>query len=381
MPEMPTLGAPPPSKSPVAAIAIAATVVGLFAGGLYWLKHRDGAPSAEPLAAEAEAAAPKDAGATLTEAAAPPTTPQPVGATPPEPSAAPGAAVAAAPTTPAPSPTPAAPAPPPAANGPKHLSAVINGPLEAAISQQAGSSVGPALTQVVNRTLVWWLKVPNDLLKNDELQVVYEERSGQEPLVHAVRYTSRKFAKTFEAYRYRAPGAEYGRFFQADQSELEERLVDGPLETYEQITSLLRDGRRHKGVDFKTPVGTPVMATFDGVVARKNWNFRGNGNSLEIEEAGGQGRTALFLHLSEVPKSVKPGDRVKKGQVIAQSGNTGHSFAPHLHYQLMQGGKVLDPFDSHKTRRASVPAEQRAGLEAEIARLRSLLPGTELAGR
>jgi len=216
--------------------------------------------------------------------------------------------------------------------------------------------------------------VPQDLVKNDTLSVVYETRAGQEPLVHAVRFTSGKLGKTVEAYRYQPKGAPFARFFQADGSELEERLADAPLDSYEQITSLLRDGRRHKGVDFKTPVGTPVRATFDGVITRKNWNFRGNGNSLEIEESGGQHRTALFLHLSELPKSVQPGQRVKKGDVIAQSGNSGHSFAPHLHYQLMRGDTVLDPFDSHATTRASLAATERPAFDQAMARLKSRLP-------
>ncbi len=79
------------------------------------------------------------------------------------------------------------------------------------------------------------------------------------------------------------------------------RLENSPLDDYEQVTSLLRDGRRHKGVDFKAAVGTPVKAPFTGVVKRKNWNFSSNGNCLELEELGGKRRRALFLHLSELP--------------------------------------------------------------------------------
>jgi murein DD-endopeptidase MepM/ murein hydrolase activator NlpD len=182
-----------------------------------------------------------------------------------------------------------------------------------------------------------------------------------------------------EAYRYQPKSSAFARFFQPDGTELEERLLDSPLDSYEQITSLLRDGRRHKGVDFKTPAGTPVRATFDGTITRKNWNFRGNGNSLEIEEAGGQHRTALYLHLSELPKSVQPGQRVKKGEVIAQSGNSGHSFAPHLHYQLMRGDQVLDPFDSHRTTRAALPTAERPLFEAAMNGLRARLTAETVA--
>lgn len=361
MPDMPTLG-DAEKKNPIAQVAVIAALVGTVAGLGYWVTHRP-----EAMAAEPPAPAPTEA---VVEAPPAPLDP----------------ALAAAP---APTPTPAAPsvvvvAPPPAAaepkTGPRTLSVTINGPMETAIVGQVGRDVGGPLTQVVNRSLVWWVKVPGDLLKGDTLSAVYEERAGQEPLVHAVRFTSRKFGKTFEAFRYQARGDAHAKFYQPDGSTLEERLTDSPIDDYEQITSLLRDGRRHKGVDFKAPVGTPVRATFDGVIARKNWNFRGNGNSVELQEVGGQGRTALYLHLSEVPGSVKVGDKVKRGQLLAKSGNTGHSFAPHLHYQLMKGATVVDPFVSHPAARGSLPAADRPAFEAATAKLKALMPADTLAG-
>lgn len=368
MPEMPILGQPP-RKSPVAPVAMTAVVVGLLSGVAYWWTHRAPAADTAPAAAQPQATA---------EAAAAP---------PADPTAAPAAApTAAAPTAAAPTaavPTAAAPAPAmPAApaDGLQSITVTINGPLESAIIAAAGKEVGAPLTQVITRTLVWWVRVPQDLVKNDGLSVVYETRPGQEPLVHAVRFTSGKLGKTVEAYRYQAKGAAFARYYQPDGAELEERLTDSPLDSYEQITSLLRDGRRHKGVDFKTPVGTPVKATFDGTITRKNWNFRGNGNSIEIEEAGGQQRTAMFLHLSELPKSVQPGQRVKKGQVIAESGNTGHSFAPHLHYQLMRGETVLDPFDSQTTTRGTLGAADHPAFDIAIAGLKSHLAAEAVAG-
>lgn len=352
MPEMPILGQPP-RKSPVAPIAMTAVVVGLVSGIAYWWTHRapaaDSAPAVEQPQATAEAA---------------PTT-APGGDPAPSAAAAPGAA-------------PSLPAAPD--DGLQAITVTINGPLESAIIAAAGKDVGAPLTQVVTRTLVWWVRVPQDLVKNDGLSVVYETRDGQEPVVHAVRFTSGKLGKTVEAYRYQPKGAPFARFYQPDGAELEERLADSPLDSYEQITSLLRDGRRHKGVDFKTPVGTPVRATFDGTITRKNWNFRGNGNSIEIAESGSQHRTAMFLHLSELPKSVQPGQRVKKGDVIATSGNTGHSFAPHLHYQLMKGETVLDPFDSQTTARAALPATERPAFELAVAALKRHLASEAVAG-
>ena len=135
-------------------------------------------------------------------------------------------------------------------------------------------------------------------------------------------------------------------------------------------------------MDFKTPVGTPVKAPFTGVVRRKNWSFRCNGNCVELEEAGGKHRHALFLHMEELPRSLKVGDRVTAGTVMGRSGNSGHSFAPHLHYQLEAADeRVLDPYESHRTYRRSLPAAQRAAFDTEVRRQEALLgTGPAVAG-
>jgi murein DD-endopeptidase MepM/ murein hydrolase activator NlpD len=252
--------------------------------------------------------------------------------------------------------------------------------LERALVAATSKDLGQALAQVVTRTLVWWVSVPGDFRRTDKLEVLFEERPGEEPLLQAVRFTSSKLGKSFRAYRLKTAGSEFARFYDLSGEEIELRLQDAPLDDYEQVTSLVKDGRRHKGVDFKTPVNSKVKATFDGTITRKNWNFRGNGNSLEIAEAGGQFRKALFLHLSELPKSLQVGKRVVKGELIAASGNTGHSFAPHLHYQLMKNERVVDPFASHQTYRRKLGPESQSALAAEMVRLDGLM-ATALAGK
>jgi murein DD-endopeptidase MepM/ murein hydrolase activator NlpD len=189
------------------------------------------------------------------------------------------------------------------------------------------------------------------------------------------RWSTRRFApvkneKTYTAYRFKPDGEPFARLYQRSGEELELRLKDGPIADYEQVTSFIRDGRRHKGVDFKTPVGTKVHAPFDGVVTRKTWAFRANGNSLEIAGAGSR---AIFLHLSEIAKGIAVGTRVSKGQLIALTGNTGHTFAPHLHYQLMAGERVLDPFKVHSTYRRSLISEQMPAFESASQKLDHLM--------
>lgn len=285
--------------------------------------------------------------------------------------------------TPSPTPSPAPPLPSPssppslddalAGTGLKRLHAVVEGPLETAIVRQVGAEVGRPLTQVVVRTLVWWLSVPGDLRKGDTLDALYAG-SGDELHLEAVRFQSQRLQKTLRACRFQPPNEKFARLFTPDAKELELRLADSPLDDYEQVTSLLRDGRGHQGVDFKTPLGSTVKAPFDGTVSRVNWHWKMNGNSVELKEASGRHRTALFLHLSELPRETRAGLDLKRGQWFARSGNTGHSFAPHLHYQLMSAdGKLLDPFADPQASHRPLPAGARAGFDTACQRLDGLL--------
>ncbi len=372
-----------PGPSPLARGALAALALAVALGAGFWLgratAHR-GSP--EVAAAQPPAAAPAQA-------------PAPGAVTPPAPAAAQGAesaAPAAGPVAAVPAPDGAAPvqAAPPAtpagATSLRRAVVTVAGPLEQSIAAAlAPEDRGSAeeLTAVVNRLLVWDLLVARDGRRGDRLEILWSPAQpaadgvpvAREPTVEAVRYASSKLGTVLAAYRFQAGGARWARHYRPDGSEVEARLVDGPIGEYEQVTSLLRDGRRHKGVDFKTPVGSPVVAPFEGVVERRNWNFAGNGNCLDVRDLA-TGRHAIFLHLDVVPKEMGAGRRVKKGQVIASSGNSGHSFAPHLHYQLEDGGgRVLDPYAVHRTERRALSSADRPAFEAARARLDAALKG------
>jgi murein DD-endopeptidase len=130
-------------------------------------------------------------------------------------------------------------------------------------------------------------------------------------------------------------------------------LESSPLADYEQITALLRDRPRHRGMDFKAPTGTRVVAPFRATITRVNWK-PANGTCIELEFADRV--TAKFLHLSRIAPGMTPGRTVEAGVMIAESGNTGRSTAPHLHYQLERpGGQVVDPLVYHRTRNRHLP--------------------------
>ena len=101
-----------------------------------------------------------------------------------------------------------------------------------------------------------------------------------------------------------------------------------------------RKYRFHDGDDFSAKIGTPVVATADGVVKKsKYWGTYGN--YIEIDH--GNGYRTVFAHLSK--RKVKAGDKVLRGQTIGKVGNTGKSTASHLHYEIKKFGKNINPKD------------------------------------
>jgi len=95
----------------------------------------------------------------------------------------------------------------------------------------------------------------------------------------------------------------------------------------------------HAGVDISAPVGTPVMATADGIVDRIWYDQNGYGLIVEINHRNGI-RT-VYAHNSKV--LVKVGQKVRRGDVIALVGNSGRSTGPHVHYEVHVQGKPVDP--------------------------------------
>jgi murein DD-endopeptidase MepM/ murein hydrolase activator NlpD len=99
--------------------------------------------------------------------------------------------------------------------------------------------------------------------------------------------------------------------------------------------------KMHKGIDFKAPKGTPVVATADGVVVKAKFKEAGYGYGKHIIIKHDDHYKTLYAQLSEM--DVKEGDVVKKGQIIGKVGSSGQSTAPHLHYEVIKDGKHQDP--------------------------------------
>jgi murein DD-endopeptidase MepM/ murein hydrolase activator NlpD len=106
------------------------------------------------------------------------------------------------------------------------------------------------------------------------------------------------------------------------------------------IDPLYKDFRLHAGLDFSAPTGTPIYATSDGVVQQAGFSTDGYGNKVVINH--GYGFQTLYAHMVRV--KAKPGQSVKRGEVIGYVGSTGKSTGSHLHYEVIKRGAKVDPF-------------------------------------
>ncbi|HAJ27725.1 MAG TPA: hypothetical protein DCG53_10860 [Syntrophus sp. (in: bacteria)] len=94
----------------------------------------------------------------------------------------------------------------------------------------------------------------------------------------------------------------------------------------------------HRGIDIAAPSGTPVKATADGVVSFSGWNG-GGGNTVVIEH--GHGFSSCYAHNSA--NKVTVGQMVKRGETVSHVGATGNATGSHVHYEIWQGGRVINP--------------------------------------
>jgi murein DD-endopeptidase MepM/ murein hydrolase activator NlpD len=119
----------------------------------------------------------------------------------------------------------------------------------------------------------------------------------------------------------------------------------------ERLDPFSGEGAFHTGMDFSVPQGTPVRVTADGVITEANWGGR-YGKLVIVDH--GNGVVTYYAHLSEF--LVVPGQEVRRGEVIALSGGTGHSTAPHVHYEIRLAGTPVNPYQYLSNSKLSQPA-------------------------
>ncbi|GGE90393.1 peptidoglycan DD-metalloendopeptidase family protein [Kangiella profundi] len=202
-----------------------------------------------------------------------------------------------------------------------------------------------------------------EIRKDDSFSVLYEEKYVDGEKVGYGNILSAEFTNqgdNFAAVRYTDLN-DRTAYYTPEGKALRKSFLRAPLQ-FNYVSSNFNPNRfhpiqkrvkPHRGVDYRAPIGTPVRAAGDGRVTHSAYN-KYNGNYVFVKH--GNNITTKYLHFSK--RAVKPGERVKQGQIIGYVGSTGMSQAPHLHYEFVVNGVHRNPRTVKLPHAAPVPREE-----------------------
>ncbi len=187
-----------------------------------------------------------------------------------------------------------------------------------------------------------------DIRKRDKFQIMYEifiDDNGKIIETGEILYANLKLSGQDNILYYFDSKNNYGHYDKSGKS-IKKALMKTPINGARLSSPFgMRkhpiDGfnKMHRGTDFAAPMGTPIMASGDGVVKKAGW-CGGGGNCVVIKHNSSY--QTVYAHMSKFAKGIRSGVRVKQTQVIGYVGSTGKSTGPHLHYEVIFNGKKIN---------------------------------------
>jgi len=184
-----------------------------------------------------------------------------------------------------------------------------------------------------------------DIRKNDYFKILYEkyyDENGEFIKSGSILYAHMTVNnREISLYKY-GSDKEYV-FFNVDGKSVEKALMKTPINGARLSSSFgMRKhpiqgfNKMHTGTDFAAPMGTPIMASGSGIVVLAKW-CGGGGNCIKIKHNSTY--QTIYAHMKNFAKGIKPGKKVRQGEIIGYVGSTGMSTGPHLHYEVVVNGK------------------------------------------
>ena len=212
------------------------------------------------------------------------------------------------------------------------------------------AGVPPVIIARMIRLLSWDVDFQRDIRGGDSFEVMFErvfDKSGKPVYDGAVTYAAMTLSgKQINIYRYELEDGSVD-YFDENGKASRKALMRNPIDGARMSSTfgkrrhpILGYTRMHKGVDFAAPTGTPIYAAGNGTVAFAG-RHGGYGNYIKIRH-NGTFETA-YAHMKGFARGIRTGKRVEQGQIIGYVGTTGRSTGPHLHYEVLTGGKQVNP--------------------------------------
>ena len=187
-----------------------------------------------------------------------------------------------------------------------------------------------------------------DIRKNDSFQIMYEifeDDNGRVFEVGNIVFADLKLSGINNSFYYFDKKGSEGHYDENGKS-VKKALMKTPINGARLSSAFgMRkhpiDGynKMHKGTDFAAPMGTPIMASGDGIITRARW-CGGGGNCIKIKHNSTY--QTIYAHMQSFGPRIKEGLRVKQGRIIGYVGSTGKSTGPHLHYEVIENGKKIN---------------------------------------
>lgn len=246
----------------------------------------------------------------------------------------------------------------------------------------AGEKPDVAIT--LSDVFAWDIDFYRDVQKGDRMRAVIEKVFARGRLIDygevlAANYVGSSVG-TKKMYRYTLPDGT-NSYFNEDGTSARKTFLKSPLK-FAPITSrfggrfhpIINQFGQHNGVDYGTPPGTPVWAVADGSVTRAGWD-NGGGNMVCVKHV--MSFETCYLHLSKI--NVHVGERLAQKHVVGESGSTGLSTGPHLHFGMKRGGHYVNPLNQNFPKADPLPTALLNDFHEKTAELRAQLEPTGVA--
>lgn len=233
----------------------------------------------------------------------------------------------------------------------KVASGVITSNLSNVIDEQG---INYGLTYSLSDIYAWTIDFYH-LQKGDKFKVIYEEKFIDDTTSVAIGNIKAAYFehhnKPFYSFRFMPDSiTKIPEYYDEKAINLRRAFLKAPLKFSSRVSSRYNLKRRikhygykiraHRGTDFPSPIGTPIISTANGRVVKSAYRRRGNGNFVKIKHNNTY--STQYLHMKK--RKVKVGDYVKQGDVIGWIGMTGSTGGPHVCYRFWKNGKQVDPF-------------------------------------
>ena len=218
-----------------------------------------------------------------------------------------------------------------------------------------------------------------DLRKGDKFEIIYENKitpDGELVKSGNILYAALQLRKDKIAL-YRFEDSKGNVDYYTEKGYAMKKTLDRKPISFKQARISSPFGRRfhpilkkykvHWGVDYAAPKGTKIYAGGDGVVQMAKYNGS-YGNYVKIRHNSEY--STAYGHMWKFAKGIRPGVRVKQGQLIGYVGSTGRSTGPHLHYEVLQNGKRVNPLKIKAAAGENLKGQQLASFKKKVAILK-----------